>query len=518
MPDFKILLAKAATEFVGTFFLCLTISLTGASSVAPIAIGFVLMVNVYAGGHVSGAHYNPAVTVALIVRGAHAVELFDAAVYVCVQCGGAICAALISWELLGGREFAAYPAVGKDVSVWSALLAEIMLTFALASVVLHTATSKAQANNSYYGLAIGSTVLSGAISVGRISGGCFNPAVGILPFLYEDLQGSVWIYFAGPLIGGALAGMSFRVVCAHEYDEPPGGTSMLSPLAPYFIEGKGIMLLVFTIGCAAGAGQTSKLVPLSIGCILMVMIYMGGATSGAHYNPAVTLAVLGRSMLQPTHDSFAFQTAVKYFFSQVLGATFGTWFASATMGGADNVGYPALPKGNGVGAGFCAEVVATLLLTYVILNVATSSQLAGNSFFGLAIGQTVTGMAIAMGPISGGAFNPGVGLMGPILSFDGDGSKATNAWIYWLGPLLGGMLSAIWFRFQNFEEFAGGQVMPKFMAHLEHGDHHIQFMAHAHHSDEDPDASPDPLAGDAGLEPAPPAEPIAEPKPAAVES
>lgn len=206
-------MAKYLTEAIGTFFLVLTIGLSVLSGFdwAPLAIGSALMVMVYMGGHVSGAHYNPAVSLAVMLRGKLAPR--DFAPYLIAQFAGAILAALIVlW--VKGEALAVAP--GKNVGIAHALLLEVLYTFALALVVLNVATSAKTANNSFYGLAIGFTVAAAAFAAGGISGGAFNPAVGIGANVVHYLMkgGAVlshsWIYLAGPLIGGALAAGVFQ--------------------------------------------------------------------------------------------------------------------------------------------------------------------------------------------------------------------------------------------------------------------------------------------------------------------
>ena len=201
------------TEFIGTFFLVLTIGMcvTGGVAAAPIAIGCALMVMVYMGGHVSGAHYNPAVTVAIVMRGA--MEKSDVVPYMIAQVVGAVLAA-VTVSYLAGATFAPAPGAGHGVA--HALVGEVVWTFALALVILNVATSKATEGNSYYGLAIGFTVLAGAYAIGPVSGGAFNPAVGIGPILVDALMGdggfgNLWIYLVGPLAGAALAAVVFKM-------------------------------------------------------------------------------------------------------------------------------------------------------------------------------------------------------------------------------------------------------------------------------------------------------------------
>lgn len=204
---------KLLTEFIGTFFLVLTIGLavTSGSQFAPIAIGTGLMVMVYMGGHVSGAHYNPAVSLAAVMRGA--LPAGDFLPYVVVQILGSTVAAL-TVNVITGQTFA--PAPAANVSPLAVLLVEILFTFALALVILNVATSKKTEGNSYYGLAIGFTVMSAAFVGGGVSGGAFNPAVGIGPTIVNVILGggswsALWYYLVGPFAGAALAATVFKI-------------------------------------------------------------------------------------------------------------------------------------------------------------------------------------------------------------------------------------------------------------------------------------------------------------------
>ena len=202
---------KLLTEFIGTFFLVLAIGLTATTGVdnAPIIIGLTLTVMVYMGGSISGAHYNPAVSVAATMRGA--LPLRELGGYVAVQLAGAIAAALMV-SVITGSTFAPAPALAA--TALEALLVEILFTFALALVILNVAVSKRNEGNQFYGAAIGLTVTVGAALGGGISGGVFNPAVGIGPTLVHAAMnggswGPLWLYLVGPLTGAALAAVVF---------------------------------------------------------------------------------------------------------------------------------------------------------------------------------------------------------------------------------------------------------------------------------------------------------------------
>lgn len=194
-------------EFIGTFFLVFVIGLSG----NPIAIGSILMVMVYMGGHISGAHYNPAITLAMLIRGK--IKGAEAGVYMLVQIVAASVAALMCY-LISGHSFA--PAPKEGINILKPLFIEGAFTFALASVIFHVAASKKTAGNSYYGLAIGFTVLAAAVAGGGISGGAYNPAVGTGPILIDTLVAhgnsikNLWIYLVGPFAGAAIAALVFK--------------------------------------------------------------------------------------------------------------------------------------------------------------------------------------------------------------------------------------------------------------------------------------------------------------------
>jgi len=201
------------TEFTGTFFLVFTIgcSVVNGTPMAPLAIGASLMVMVYMGGHISGAHYNPAVSLGLVLRGSFAAGEYGP--YAAAQLLGAVAASLAVWAVTG-QTFV--PAPGPGSSMFAALIVEILYTTALALVVMNVATAPATAGNSFYGLAIGFTVGAGAFAGGPISGGAFNPAVGLGPAIIHAIisRGSiahVWLYIVGPCIGAVIAAAIFRV-------------------------------------------------------------------------------------------------------------------------------------------------------------------------------------------------------------------------------------------------------------------------------------------------------------------
>jgi aquaporin Z len=201
---------KYITEFIGTFFLVLTIGMVvigGKGDFAPLAIGSSLMVMIFAGGHISGGHYNPAVTLAVLLRGK--ISMIDAILYMIVQISGAVIASVVVSYLLNDK----VPEMAVEMTNTSkGLLAEFLGTFALAYVVLNVATSKETNGNSFYGLAIGFTVLTMALAFGGVSGGAFNPAVAIgICMLKLASWTSIWVFLIGCFGGASIAALVFRI-------------------------------------------------------------------------------------------------------------------------------------------------------------------------------------------------------------------------------------------------------------------------------------------------------------------
>lgn len=206
-------------EFLGTFFLVLTVGLVArggsAETLGPLAIGSALMIMVYAGAHISGAHYNPAVTLALWLRGRAAGR--DVPGYVGAQLIAAVLAALAVHYLVGEA-----PTTPDALDPGKVLLAESLFTFALAWVVLNTATAAGTAGNSFYGLAIGFAVAVGGYAVGPISGGAFNPAVTVgLVAMTLSRWGTLWVFWMAQLTGAAVAALAFRALVREPDDTEP---------------------------------------------------------------------------------------------------------------------------------------------------------------------------------------------------------------------------------------------------------------------------------------------------------
>src|SRR6476619_3929925 len=202
---------KYIAEFIGTFFLVLTIGSTGIGAgtgvIAPLAIGAALMVMIFAGGHISGGHFNPAVTLGVLIRGR--LKPADAVPYMIAQVLAAVVAAITVTAVLRAGA-TVNPIAPKLVP---ALVAEFLFTFALVYVVLNSATADGTSGDSFYGLAIGMTVMTGAFAVGDISGGAFNPAVALgICVLGISSWGNIWIYLLADFAAAVVAAVIFQMI------------------------------------------------------------------------------------------------------------------------------------------------------------------------------------------------------------------------------------------------------------------------------------------------------------------
>jgi len=389
--------ARYASEFVGTFMLVFTIGcnvLSGQPIWGGVSIACVLTVMIYALGKSSGANFNPAVSVALGL--AKKLEWTEVAIYSCVQIVAGICAGLCYLAMFG-TSFNLAPTAGH--STWQAGLAEVFYTFMLCFVVLNTAASNVHAGkNQFYGIAIGFVIVAGAYSGGSISMGCFNPAVAFGIDVSSASSGVYYsfIYTAFELVGAALAAGAF-LVCrgAQEIDssaEPEIGAKLLS-------EFLGTFMLVLTVGLNVLSGSGAG--AFSIAASLMCMIFALGSCSGAHFNPAVTAAVVcsGRGKCSPKQGAM-------YVAVQILAGICAAFTYSAMMNGKTFALKPAAYTWT---QSLVAELVFTFVLAFVVLSVATVKN-GLSEYFGFAIGMCVTVGGLAIGKVSGGSLNPAVSI------------------------------------------------------------------------------------------------------------
>ena len=214
-------MSKYLVELIGTFFLVLAIGMVSieptAGDFAPLAVGAVLMAMIYAGGHVSGAHYNPAVTIAFVIR--RRLDSADVAPYLAAQIIAAVGAAGTVMLLKGSG--AAIEPSDLMANLPEVLVAEFVFTFALVFVILNVAIARGTEGNGYYGLAISAIVVAGAYAVGGISGAVFNPAVAVgICVLGMSAWNQIWIYLVANFAGAIAAAIAFQWIKGS--DEEPG--------------------------------------------------------------------------------------------------------------------------------------------------------------------------------------------------------------------------------------------------------------------------------------------------------
>eukprot|EP00929_Paragymnodinium_shiwhaense_P064261 TRINITY_DN3217_c1_g1_i1.p1 TRINITY_DN3217_c1_g1~~TRINITY_DN3217_c1_g1_i1.p1 ORF type:complete len:459 (+),score=129.55 TRINITY_DN3217_c1_g1_i1:97-1473(+) len=393
--------AKCAAEFLGTFLLVFTVGCNVLSENAMwggVSIACVLMVSIYALGGISGANFNPAVSVAIgLVQqmGGAGMDWTTVGIYCAVQLAAGIAAGFAYFGLFG-KAFNLAP-VG-DFSLIAAGVCEMLYTFMLCFVVLNVAVAKKNKTEKgqYFGLAIGFVIIAGAYGAGAVSGGCFNPAVatGIDVSSAHLGFGSCLTYILFELVGAAMAAALFCVVRPEDFDKT---TTDFVPLVSEFL---GTYILVLTVGLNVLA--QSKAAAFSIAASLMCMIYALGDVSGAHFNPAVTATILGSGM----DTTLTPAKAGKYIAAQLAGGILAGFTYSGIYGGKS---FPVGPVGSHTwGQVAAAEIIFTFTLCFVVLGAAVSPKTKTSNFFGLAIGSCVTVGGFAIGGISGGSLNPAV--------------------------------------------------------------------------------------------------------------
>lgn len=192
----------ATTLFIITIF---TVTAIGSAVLIPMTVGICLAALIYMGWPISGAHYNPAVTLAVLLR--RKITLKQAIGYITMQLLGAGAAYLIYTKWLN----LTHAQVQLAPSLKAVFVAEFLYTFTLIATVLHTAMSKTTAGNNYFGLAIGAVVMVGIASVGGISGGFFNPAV-LLGLWLFGLARYGWLTILGAHICAAICAAIFHAI------------------------------------------------------------------------------------------------------------------------------------------------------------------------------------------------------------------------------------------------------------------------------------------------------------------
>jgi len=431
--------ARYGAEFVGTFMLVFTIGcnvLSGQPVWGGVSIACVLTVMIYGLGKSSGANFNPAVSLALGLT--NKLDWTEVGIYSGVQLVGGILAGFCYFGVFGSS-FNLAPTKGHNW--WQAGLAEILYTFMLCFVVLNVAASNKHAGkNQFYGLAIGFVIVAGAYSGGSVSMGCFNPAVAFGIDVSSAHLGIKFcaIYTLFEFVGAALAAACFKVCRGEQEDNADAEPSLVARLLSEFL---GTYMLVLTVGLNVLSGSAAG--AFSIAASLMCMIFALGTCSGAHFNPAVTAAILasGRNKCSP-------QDGALYIVVQIVGGILAAFTYSAMMNGET---FGLKPAGYEWSQACIAEFMFTFVLAFVVLSVATVKN-SLSEFFGFAIGMCVTVGGFAIGKISGGSLNPAVSF-GISASHMVNGGGLVAAVVYTVVELLAGIAAAGVFRLTQPSEF-----------------------------------------------------------------
>eukprot|EP00929_Paragymnodinium_shiwhaense_P064259 TRINITY_DN3217_c0_g2_i1.p1 TRINITY_DN3217_c0_g2~~TRINITY_DN3217_c0_g2_i1.p1 ORF type:complete len:468 (+),score=89.41 TRINITY_DN3217_c0_g2_i1:76-1479(+) len=396
------LTARCVAEFVGTFMLVFTIGcnvLSRNATFGGLSVASVLTVMVYTLGGISGAHFNPAVSVMLGFTSLMGGDGLDSST-IAIYCGVQILAGIVAGFAFVGlfdNSFALGPASG--FSLFEVAVVEFMYTLMLCFVVANVAVARKnlQEHGQYFGLAIGYVIVAGAYGGGRISWGCFNPAVaaGIDVSSWQPGMSTVSVYIVSEILGSATAAVLFAAIRPQDFGRTPQ-----FPIIPKLVsEFLGTYFLVLTVGLNVLGKSPAG--PVSIAAALMCMIYAVGDVSGAHFNPAVTVALLasGKTDISPVQ-------AVAYVATQLGGAI----VAGLTYVGIYGRGFSLGPGGKpDFFAVAAAELIFTFVLVYVVL-CAVLSRGTGwqKNFAGLIVGSCVTVGGFAAGGVSGGYLNPAV--------------------------------------------------------------------------------------------------------------
>eukprot|EP00747_Dinoflagellata_sp_TGD_P126013 gnl/TRDRNA2_/TRDRNA2_174230_c4_seq6.p1 gnl/TRDRNA2_/TRDRNA2_174230_c4~~gnl/TRDRNA2_/TRDRNA2_174230_c4_seq6.p1 ORF type:complete len:456 (-),score=83.06 gnl/TRDRNA2_/TRDRNA2_174230_c4_seq6:107-1474(-) len=441
--------AKYLAEFVGTFLLMFTVGcnvITGSPVWAATSIACVLAVSIYALGGVSGANFNPAVSLALGI--CNKMPWKEVGVYSVVQIAGGIvggtAAGALMWQVVHLEPLKPY--------TWlQAGIVELLYTSMLCFVVLNVAASKRHSGkNQFYGLAIGFVIVAGGYGAGHISGGCFNPAVAFGIDVSSAKLGFGWAlaYTGFEVVGAALAAALFRVCRPEDFNESLHGAAvehyhyeLPAKLCSEFL---GTFFLVLTVGLNVLGGSPAA--AFSIAAALMVMIYALGTCSGAHFNPAVTAAILlsGRGKISPGD-------AAAYVAVQLVG---GIAAALTYVAMENGKSFPLGPGANyGWAAVGVAEVMFTFILCFVVLAVATTKK-ALSEFFGFAIGSCVTVGGCAIGAVSGGSLNPAVSVGIATGALKDSSGEFWHCAVYTLFELIGAGMATGIFMVTHESEYA----------------------------------------------------------------
>lgn len=435
---------KCVAEFVGTFLLVFTVCCNiafGPSAWGGTSIGMVLMVAIYTFAKVSGSNFNPAVSITLglsqLLNGP-GMGMVDVLAYIVSQVlGGKAATIVFTW--IFKKEVA--PLAVQDIhNIWQTGACETLYTFMLVFVVLNTAAARKYSvqGNEWFGMAIAFSVVAGAFGAGAVSGGCFNPAVAISldTASHFKVTSGLWLKYTGfELVGSVLALLFYLLVRPGDVEDDHidltvGITPTISKLTSEFL---GTYILVLTVGLNVLGGSEAG--AFSIAASLTSMIYALGDVSGAHFNPAVTVAV-------KLADSSSIETPMvpAYMVVQCLGGiAAGFTYAWIYNGEPFALGPQSDEITWGQVAG--AEVVFTAVLCMTVIAVAVFKTSKLSSMFGLMIGSCVTVGGFAIGGISGGSLNPAVSV-GIAVSSLLNGGAVVNALYYSIFEIGGAVLAA----------------------------------------------------------------------------
>jgi aquaporin Z len=437
-------------EFIGTYVLVLTVGcnvLGKTGEVAVLSIAFSLMIMIMALGSVSGGHFNPAVSVALALCKQANFGMKEAVTYSLMQILGGIAAGFTYYIFIFHETFNLQPS--HEHNVFAAFGVELLYTTFLVYVVLNCASDRLcsdKGKNHYTALAVGSTVLAGGYTCGHISGGTFNPAVAIGIDIASAHRGIGWCaaYLGIHLLASALAAVLFRVTRSSEFSMPQkmrdegGESGARDPRRrsdKFVAEVIGTFFLCVTVGLAVAA----KAPVIPIAGALLAVVYALGDVSGAHVNPAVTVAI---DVAQGGRKADVFQVnlSAMYIGAQLIGALLGFVVATAISGHSFHL----QPRNDEATSAALAEFVATTVLGLVVLSTATvarpSFENIGAQIHGLAIGFTIFGLGMAIGPVSGGSLNPAVSIAIDVNHWIWGGAKesGSRAMMYMFAELAGG--------------------------------------------------------------------------------
>lgn len=394
---------KLAVEFLGVFLLTLTvvslIVTRAPTAFVGIAIAFTVMVLVYSGGDVSGGHYNPAITLGCWMMGL--ISSAEAGQYAGAQFLGGYLGALSGFSSYG-IAFSVDPASGY--SWWSVFACEALYTMwlvftVLASINVPSLLKGGAIGNQYYGLNIGFAILTGAASIGGITGGYMNPAIALGVDLSSMFSGgfgnSLW-YIGFELLGAAAASQLYKVTWSDKL-----GSKVISPNAAKLLcEFFGVFWLTMSAGLIVSGG--AKVSAFAIAAVLATIVYNFGPVSGAHVNPAVTAAILvsGRNKISGSD-------ALQYIGWQLSGGVVGGAAFTLISGGKS---FPLAPAaGANLFGVWAAEIIFTFVLCLTVLACATAAKINAD-MFGFLIGMCVTVGGFSASAMSGGCLNPAVGL------------------------------------------------------------------------------------------------------------